>query len=221
MKEPFEIVTVPGAQAYERLLALRAERRGVIPVAFGDREDHGRVMEALEYNDMPFAECLRIGVGLDVEEWMQERLDEEPELFETESEDDDGQPGANPPLTLALDILSGKPKEEVLIGLIPVAQPWEVAAYLRPGGWNDCPGPEVHVAMFKRWYERHGAIITGLSGDTIEMSCERPPATADAARTLAREQFVYCTDIVHQGVQSETNLAKVLLNGRNWFFWWD
>jgi hypothetical protein len=43
----------------------------------------------------------------------------------------------------------------------------------------------------------------------------------EEARRLAHEQFIYCADIVHQGVQTESNLAQTLLGSGNWFFWWD
>jgi hypothetical protein len=151
---------------------------------------------------------------------MRERIEADQVNFETDGRDSDSVEQAEP-LSVARDILSRKPKKEVIIGLIPAPEPWQVPAVLRPGDWNDCPGPEVHVALFKRWYERYGAIVTSMSFDVIEFSVERPPRTMEDARGLAREQFVYCTDIVHQGVGTLDNLARALLNAGNWYFWWD
>ena len=38
---------------------------------------------------------------------------------------------------------------------------------------------------------------------------------------LAREQFVYCPDIVYQGTGTLAGLAAALLEGTTWYFWWD
>ncbi len=60
-----------------------------------------------------------------------------------------------------------------------------------------------------------------MSADVIEMRVARPPTTREDAMALANEQYAYCEDIVHQGVESLSNLAATLLNGTVWFFWWD
>ena len=38
---------------------------------------------------------------------------------------------------------------------------------------------------------------------------------------LAWEQFLFCEDIVSQGVETISNLGATLLNSPYWFFWWD
>jgi hypothetical protein len=38
---------------------------------------------------------------------------------------------------------------------------------------------------------------------------------------LAQAQYVYCPDIVDQGVESIEALAATLLGDPRWFFWWD
>jgi hypothetical protein len=38
---------------------------------------------------------------------------------------------------------------------------------------------------------------------------------------LAMEQYLYCADIVDQGVESVANLATLLLKQKVWYFWWD
>ena len=60
-----------------------------------------------------------------------------------------------------------------------------------------------------------------MSGDVIECTVKTPPSSKQAALALAREQFVYCSDIVHQGVRSIEALAATLLNSKTWYFWWD
>jgi hypothetical protein len=63
--------------------------------------------------------------------------------------------------------------------------------------------------------------VACVSGDVIEMTVARPPMTKEAAMELAKEQFLYCPDIVYQGTESVEALAAGLLDARVWFFWWD
>ena len=43
--------------------------------------------------------------------------------------------------------------KKIIIAKIPTDKPWEVAAWVPMGGFNDCPMPEEQVAVFKYWYE--------------------------------------------------------------------
>ncbi len=40
------------------------------------------------------------------------------------------------------------------------------------------------------------------------------------ALKLAREQYLYCGDIVSQGVGSIAGLAAILEVSTHWYFWW-
>nr|WP_295379144.1 DUF4253 domain-containing protein [Pseudoxanthomonas sp.] len=214
---------VPGAEALSTLLALRSREPAVTPVALGDDKDFERLLEAFEYSESPTEAVISAGLALDLPGWIRERIAADPEYYQEEQVDSavTDEPEQARPLSLAFDVLSGKPKRQVHIALVPTAKPWEVPAYLKLGNWNECPAAEVHVAFFKSWFERYGAVVTGIGPDTVEFSVANPPETIEAARVLAREQFVYCADIVFQGVQSVENLAKVLVNSGNWYFWWD
>ena len=105
--------------------------------------------------------------------------------------------------------------------MLPTQDPTEAPAYLRFGGWNDCPAPEVQVAALRSWRDRYGAVIASLTSDVLELHVDRPPATREAAMALATEQFFYCTDIVVQGTQTIPALAQTILGSRWWYFWWD
>jgi len=220
---PWETLEVPGAEAFSTVLALRNREPSVTPVVLGDEEDIERVLEAFEYAESSVDEIISAGEALDVPGWIEERIAADPEYYhEAPSESaTTGEPEQAQPLSLAFDVLSGEPKRLVHIALIPTAKSWEVPAHLKLGNWNECPATEVHVAFFKSWFERYGAVVTAIGPDTVEFSVANPPKTMEEARILAREQFVYCADIVFQGVQSVENLAKVLVNGGNWYFWWD
>jgi hypothetical protein len=97
----------------------------------------------------------------------------------------------------------------------------EVPIYLQYGGWNACPEPAVHAAMLKRWRDRDGAILFGLSDAVLELYVQQPPTTEADAWVIAKEQMAYCDDIVFQGTMTVERLAKGLLNNPTWYFWWD
>jgi hypothetical protein len=100
-------------------------------------------------------------------------------------------------------------------------RPWEIPAYLRFGDWNDCPAPEMHVAVLQYWAKEYDIEIYSMAGDVTECLVARPPASRGAAMKLAHEQFLYCTDIVLQGTESLAVLAATLEDSAVWYFWWD
>jgi hypothetical protein len=104
--------------------------------------------------------------------------------------------------------------------LVPAASSPEVAAHLHWGCWNDNPCPDEHVAILRHWQATYDAELVSL-GEQMELRVGAPPTEWDDALRLAREMYVYCYDIVDQGVGSIEALAHLLRNGRSWFFWWD
>ena len=114
-----------------------------------------------------------------------------------------------------------KPLKAVRLALVPTRASWEVPAYLKFGGWNDCPWPEEHVAILKRWHELYGAQVVGLTHDELEVGVTRPPNSKLSAFNLAREQYGYCADLVDQTEGGILDLAATLLDASVWYFWWD
>ncbi len=108
----------------------------------------------------------------------------------------------------------------IALALVPCAEPWEVPAVLGYGGWNSCPEPAQHVAVLRRWQERHGAEPLVFGDDTVELLV-RPLEDPEEAKLVAIEQYAYCEDIVDQGTDSVEELAATLLGAAVWFFWWD
>jgi hypothetical protein len=129
--------------------------------------------------------------------------------------------GSGEEFSVIREALSRKIYPWVLVAKVPTAQPYEVPAYLKFGGWNDCPQAPIHVALWKKWQQEYDARILCLSGDVIEATVAHPPRDKEACYKLAREQFAYCADIVDQGVGSIDALAAVLYGGKSWYFWWD
>jgi hypothetical protein len=126
-----------------------------------------------------------------------------------------------PGLTLAYDLQTGQALEKVYLALIPSDEWATIPAHLLWGGWNACPHPEYHIAAFRSWRRRFDIELIGIGRDTLNLKVGRRPATRDAAIELAREQYIYCDDIVDQGVGSLEALAASLMEAGWWFFWWD
>jgi hypothetical protein len=124
-------------------------------------------------------------------------------------------------LSVAYDILTGKPRSKVHIALIPTEDPTAIPAYMRWGNWNECPPAAYHVAAPRAWRDLYGAELIGLGPDTINLRVSRKLATRDEALELARAQYAYCNDIIDQGVGSYRALAAVLMADDWWYFWWD
>jgi hypothetical protein len=219
MNKPFEVVTVHGSEAESTWNELRT-RPGVVPVLLGDRAMADAAMELVGQSSETFDEIEAAGLAFDVKSWIAERVEENAEYFEYEEVEDEDL-GSIPCFTPAFDIGTGEPLEEVCFGLIPVESSWLVPAFLKIGGWNDCPDASVHVAFFRRWSERYGAEVVTVANDVIEFRVSRPPRTPEDARQLAIEQYLYCTDIVEQGVGTLANLKASLIDSPNWYFWWD
>lgn len=222
-------VTVPGERAIEAWEILRSGRApGWWPVVIGASEEEARVAEMTEYAEEGADTILELAAELDVDAEMAARRAELDETYEEAADDPSFDligawpPDAAPSTTfsLPLDVFSQRPRPTVIV-LVPADDPAEVPAVVPFGGWNDCPAPELHVALHRRWQERYGAELVGMSSDVIEMRVARQPRTREDAMALANEQYAYCEDIVHQGVESLSNLAATLLDGTVWFFWWD
>lgn len=130
-------------------------------------------------------------------------------------------PDYGPEPTIAYDHQSGRPLEKVSIALIPTNDWTAIPAFLRWGGWNECPASEYHIAAFRSWRDRFGLELVAFNHDTLNLRVQRGPSTREAAIDLAREQYVYCSDIVDQGDGKLSTLAATLLGAPWWYFWWD
>ena len=113
-----------------------------------------------------------------------------------------------------------KKAAEVVIAKIPTENPWEVFAWLPFGGWNECPEPEIMMAVGKYWFQKFGAVPAVISHDILEFVAQ-PLRDRSAAVGLALEQYAFCNDIIDQGCQEVCILADMLAKSSVWFFWWD
>lgn len=119
------------------------------------------------------------------------------------------------------DWRTGQPHPEVVIAILPTEAPWEAPAYLRFGGRNANPAPEYHVAALRAWHERYGVEPVVMTLDVLELWAPRRPTGVDEAIALATEHFLYCEDIVYQGLGDIGTLAADRMRAPYWYFWWD
>lgn len=119
------------------------------------------------------------------------------------------------------DFSTRKPYSLIILLKVPTTNPWELAAWIPMGGWNDCPMPEEQITVFRRWYENYGAFPAVVHGDIWELYVEHPVKSETDAKSLALEQFGFCPDIVLQGCETVNRLAGSLIDSSVWFFWWD
>jgi hypothetical protein len=223
-EEAIYLLTTPGAEAMPLWRRLRAlvDESGHWPIILGSTEDletHAENLEEAE--DVSTQTLLRAAERLDARAWLHEQGDPGAEPIDEWPSRVPDEPGGDAAFSIPTDILTRKPLRKVHLALVPTRVGWEVPAFLRFGGWNACPQPEEHVSLWKYWGERYGAEIVGISGDVVEAAVSHPPLDREAALTLAREQSLYCDDIVSQGCGSLSVLAALLLRRSSWYFWWD
>lgn len=226
----FSTIKVAGVDALRVLDEYRARYPATrqYPFLIGDSEDLAFLEENTEDEDCDPTAILRASLGVDPAAWIAGRradFEEDPGRSTEEDEELAGEwpDGGVEKVELGLhkDVVTGKIKRTVYLGLAAVDEPWQLPAALNYGNWNDCPPPEVHAAFHRDWLRRYGAEIVGMSNDVVQCLVKNPPRDREAAMELAWEQYWYCTDIVEQGCESIANLAAALLDSPYWYFWWD
>ena len=152
--------------------------------------------------------------GIDAKEFLSARLIETNDILGEFVQ-------AEPQKALILEMLTFGSFDEVIIAKIPTANPWELAAWVPMGGFNECPSPAEQVAVFHYWYEKYGAVPAVVSYDMWQMTLAKPSFTTEEAEELAEEQFAFCSDLVFQGADTIRGLASILKDSSVWYFWWD
>ncbi len=220
-------------QVWEKLREL-TDQTGYWPVLTGRLQLDGETFAQLQADEIELSPetVLEAAKVLDIKAWLAGRQDQ---LADFDEESDDGDefseemeeigfnPEYNPVERFATpyDVLSQEPLEHVYLSLIPTSECWQAAAYLLFGGWNACPMPEEQVAIHQYWHQFYGAEVVAMTQDIVEMKVSRPPIDEEGAFKLAQEQFLYCDDIVYQGVLTLDNLKKTVKGSSIWYFWWD
>ncbi len=197
------------------------EKTGYYPVI---TEDYDRLFEYMECeDDYDSAKTIKSALSVDVDAFFKEQAEE---LTDDDDDLDDikGDWDTSPCETDSDDftVVSQSGKDATLqLVFCPTKISWQVCAVLCWGNSNDGSNPSNHAAVHKYWGTEYDAELVCITMDTMEFSVTKPPATKEAAMKLADQQYVYCPDLVHQGVETISNLAKTLLNSKRWYFWWD
>lgn len=212
--------SVRGSRAATRLDELRRELEGSgrIPVILGNRENLDRLMEAYEFNVDSGEPTV---LNADPEAWFESQFDEDPEAYAGLEEDEFYPDAAKPSHRLLVGFDHRGNEEDVFIGVLEAGHSWELPLRLLYGSWNSCPAPGVRALVARYWREKFGAEIAVMTSDTIEFTVASPPVEKEACKALARQMYLYCPDIVDQGVGSVSTLAKCVEGSTTWYFWWD
>ena len=220
--ESIELITVAGTDALAERERLRArfKKTGLYPVLFGDAADHRRLMDSIVVPNSR-QEIVDEAATVVFPDWFLERLNANLEPRPGEIDAWVEEAGDEMGIVTHLNVDSGLPKDQVTIGLLPVADPADLFAVLRWGGWNDCPWPAEHVAVQRHWATRFGSEVLAITGDVVECLVARPPQDRPTALRLAKEQIAYCEAIIERGTLDLPSLAAGLVDSRYWFFWWD
>lgn len=104
----------------------------------------------------------------------------------------------------------------------PTSHNWELPIYMHFGGWNYCPGPEVQVAIARKWNAEFGAVIYQMNGVSLGYFIATPPPKEKIVK-LAVEQCLYCNDLLGSTLPYYTisELVAYLSVTHLWHFWWD
>jgi hypothetical protein len=218
---PCPLLRVAGDKVSETWEEQR-RRPGVAPVLLGNRTAAAVVLQEGQRAGGSVAAVLEQALKLDVEAWKAERIRAKPDLYDVSKVDGpwDGVDRRIGPFIPSHDH-RGVPYPEVFFALVQVEAPWQVPAHLRNNGLGDLPSSVVQVALFKRWYERYGAVLCTIADSVIELQLESSPMlTMEEAHALAVELFIYCPDNIHQGIITMGNYAAALRDTRLWYFWW-
>ena len=194
--------------------------KNVSIVIFGTEKSFAGVVSGLLRRERSTEEIQAAADALDVVRWLESNAEEDPDDYQAERGEWPREIRKQGP-DLRQELLSGDKNAEVILGILPVWDRWKVPCLLNYGDRNASPPAEVHSALWKRWNEKYGAIASWIGHDELEFTVGTPVRSKDEALALAREQFLYCPDLVHQMYGTLDNLAASLLDAKNWGFWWD
>ena len=210
------IVPHPGKSAFETAInSIRSKERVVV---IGDDESKDLMEEQLEEAYADPEKSLEEANLISAEDWFSEQIEKFIVGHEVEIGDWPTEPFAKSDWRLNRDILS---RNHAHVARMTVEGSWQIPAMLCFGGGNACPIPAVHCAIWKYWEKKFHAHIVAMTHDVIEAKVYSPPTSKEQALELAKQQYVYCSDIVSQSVGSIASLAASLLNDDKWYFWWD
>lgn len=221
---PFECIKIESdeekvVELYEMMLA-DGKKKGYTPVIIIE-DEHGLMQENIKFAEDDFGSydnfvktCLDQYKELDPEFFFKARKSEYEEdgLLDLDHEEEVNEKCDT--------VYLGEKNESVFIAKIPTKKPYEIFAYVPMGGYNDCPDNITHMAIAKYWFEKYNAVPICIGSDTIQYKVDKL-VDKNQWNNLALEQYLYCGDIVLQGIGSVENLKNTISKSKIWYFWWD
>ena len=119
-------------------------------------------------------------------------------------------------------VKNGVVTKDLLIVQVPVAEAWNVFAWIPVGGKNGMPSNEVLTAVSKHWNELCGAVPAVLDCGVVEYFVPNGKPSNQAAFQIAREQFAICHERVLCLTRSHTlsELVDTLTKSCVWYLGW-
>lgn len=232
--ERVQVITVAGEEAFGlwRKLHRKAQQLQHWPILLGDASNVAYFRKLSQESSSTVQEILIASRSLDPDAVLHEQVRRMVrEFFELNPGEDfnDRMPAGEWPtdpmrpmkIRCMLDPSTRKRHTRIAIAFVPTLIPWEVPAYLRLGGWNECPATADHCTIHRLWNKVFGAEMIAATTDMVELGIRRRPSTRETAIKIATQHFFYCPDIVDQGFKTISALAATLLESRIWSFWWD
>lgn len=221
---PFDFVVLAGSTAEAAVADLRQSHADMTPLILGSPHEAAFLFERMDIFEHTADDWLAGMSAFDLDAWFGARVSEVqgwqaktgkviPARGRWPGDDRSWQA-----LTVPKDPISGEFRPEVLVALLPTPDPADAAAYLRFGGWNDCPKPPVHIALARDWRDRYGAVLTAQTYKSLEFQISRPVSGREDAERVAMEHYHYCRESVSDTLQTA---AAELLGSKVWHFWWN
>jgi uncharacterized protein DUF4253 len=221
---PFDFAIVPGVDAEAAQVELRDKYPRTTPLIFGSPKRASVLIRTINPIIQP-DEILKQAANFDLEGWLAERwayLQEKArDLGKTVPRHGEWPTNVAPTTDVyAARDTNGEFSPGVVIALVPCKDYAAAAAYLRFGGWDDCPRPWVHVAIANRWAASHSAVLVASTSATLEFRVARPITTRTDAMEMAMTHYLYDFETVQQPGTIERAAAS-LVGSTVWGFWWD
>ncbi|MEO0564233.1 MAG: DUF4253 domain-containing protein [Chloroflexota bacterium] len=206
---------------WERLKPI-AEAVGYYPVIVGERKNSIRLLlEGRAAAKTPEA-YIAASQSLNVRQWFDDAYKDYYAYDESFTEADilGGWEAISPTTTFDITMY-GTVRSQQYIAFFPTVTSWETPAYIGYGNWNACPSADIHVGIHQYWHTLYDTEIIALINDIVICRVNNPVTDKDAALALAKDQMMYCDDIVNQGFGTLKALASSLIGSTYWSFWWD
>ena len=173
-------IKITGVKAISDLNARLAEypKTSQYPFSIGDSEELALLEESFEFNEQMPDDIIRASLEINLDRWITSRRSEAEE-YEFSADDILGEwPGEideKGSISLHKNILNGKIKPEIHLGIASIEEPWHLPAMLKYGAWNDCPGAEIQLCISSSMARRiRCEQIVGVSHDVIECIVKKP-----------------------------------------------